>query len=143
MQDSIGMQILDAQAHLNEEFPDLAFPQVFAHLSLQVLSQVFILTELHDDIELRATLERVIKAHDVGIFELVHEEGLTEGFFLLEGAHATEIDLLEHVDFPVGLLYDAVHHSEGPLPKLLFELEFVCAIVYHFWVLRGFDFDLM
>ena len=64
MQDSVCMQVLYAQAHLNEELPNLALAQVFAHLALQVLTQILILTQLHHDVELVASLERIIEAHD-------------------------------------------------------------------------------
>ena len=64
MQDSVCMQVLYSEAHFNEELPNLALAQVFAHLALQVLTQVLVLAQLHHDVELVASLERIIEAHD-------------------------------------------------------------------------------
>ena len=71
------MQILQAEAHLNEELPDLTLSETATHLALQVLAQIAILAVLHHDVELVALLERVIKVDHVGIVEFIHKEGLT------------------------------------------------------------------
>ena len=47
MQDPVGVQVLQAEGHLNEELPYLTLAQVLTHLLLQKLAQVLILAQLH------------------------------------------------------------------------------------------------
>ena len=94
MQDAVRVQVLDAQTHLDKEFPDNALSQVLAHLPFQVLPQIAILAQFHHNIQLVACLERIVEADDVRIVKLVHQQGLTKRLLLLLAAHATEIDLL-------------------------------------------------
>ena len=78
VQNAVGVQILEAQAHLYEEFPYLSFTHVLVHLSLKVLAQILVLTKLHDDIQAAGSLKRIIEAHDIRVFQFIHEHCLSE-----------------------------------------------------------------
>jgi len=67
VQDPVSVQVLNTKTHFDEKLPNLAFPEMLAHLSLQVLSQVLVLANLHDDVELVAGLKRVVKVNNVFI----------------------------------------------------------------------------
>lgn len=67
MEDPVGVQVLESEAHFDEELPDLTFPEVFTHLLLQELAQVFVFAVLHHDVQLVVRLERIEKSDDVGV----------------------------------------------------------------------------
>lgn len=51
MQDLERMQIVQAEAHFDEELPDALFFERLATLTLHVLLQVTTLAKLHDDVD--------------------------------------------------------------------------------------------
>lgn len=97
------MQVLHAEAHLDKELPYLALTQVFAHLSLQVLTQIAILAQFHHNVQFVPGLKRIIKSDDVRIVQLVHKERLSKRFLLLLTSHAGEVYLLHDVHSTVFL----------------------------------------
>lgn len=49
---------------------------MFAHLFLKIAAKIFVLTQLHYDIQLITGLEGVVELDDVFILELIHQERL-------------------------------------------------------------------
>ena len=106
---------------------------MFAHLFLKITSKIFILTQLHYDVELVAGLERIIELNDVFILKLIHQERLLQGFFLLSSPHATEVDLLKHIDLLILLVDDSIDYTKGTLSKLILDLKLSQAISHSFY----------
>ena len=131
MQDAVRMQILHSKTHLDEEFPNLTFAKVFSHLTLQVLTKVTVLAELHHNVELVPSLERVIEFDDELVIQLVHKEGFAKRFLLLLSAHPAEVDLLHHIHSAILLGNDAIDYAEGALPQLVFELKFAQSVCHY------------
>ena len=73
MQDPVRVEILDAEAHFNEEAPNLLLWQVSPHLFLEEDAQVPILTVLHDYIQLPVVLESINEFDDKLVTEFVHQ----------------------------------------------------------------------
>ena len=96
---------------------------MLAHLSLQVLSQVLVLTYLHDDVELVAGLKRVVKVDDVFVVQLVHQKGLAQGLLFLLTTHSTEVNLLHNIDLAILFGDHLVNDTERALAKFLFKFE--------------------
>ena len=112
MKDPVCVQILQAEGHLDKEFPNLAFSQVLAHLALQELAQVLILTQLHHNVQLVTRLERIVETNHVLVVQFIHQVGLADRLHFLLLAHSGKIYLLEHVDGRVLLSDNAINDTK-------------------------------
>ena len=65
VQDFLGVQVLQSQAHLNEELPNLGFGQQTTHLLLDQGVEVAPVTVLHHDVQSFFLNEGVVVLHDV------------------------------------------------------------------------------
>lgn len=112
MKDSIGVQVLQAQAHLYEKFPYRTLTKMSTHLALEVLTQVAIFAQLHYNVELAPRLELLKELYDIDVVKLVHENGLTQRFLFLLAAHTTEIDLLHDIHLTGLSVDDAIYDTK-------------------------------
>ena len=69
MQYLLAMDVIDCQAQLHKPLHNFSFSKEFAFLflPLDVVGQVAVLAELHDDYEHAALLEGVLVGHDVRV----------------------------------------------------------------------------
>ena len=70
MQNLVCVEVLHAQTHLHEELPNARFPKLATHLTLQVKTQVSILTVLHDDVNRCLLSEGIVELHNIGTVDL-------------------------------------------------------------------------
>ena len=101
MQNVVRVQVIQANANLNEETPDAVLSEVFVLLFViaraqlsQMLVQVVMLAKLHDDVD--AVLvrdERVMVANNIRRVHARHHLDLADG--LVVCAQPTRINLLD------------------------------------------------
>ena len=88
---------------------------MLTNLALEVLADIFVLAKLHHDVELVAGLERVVELDDVRVFQLVHQEGLSQRLLLLLSTHTTEVNLLKNVHITRLPIYNSIDYTKGAL----------------------------
>ena len=81
------MQVLNAEAHLEEESPDCLLRQALAHLPLKVQAKVAILAVLHDDVDIVLFGERVMILHDVRTIHPCQDGRLVDRLLPLSRRH--------------------------------------------------------
>jgi len=51
VKNAVLVQVVDAKAHLDKEFPNFLFGQTSPHLALQQQAEVSVFAELHDNVD--------------------------------------------------------------------------------------------
>ena len=92
------MQVLDAEAHLEEEPPNCLLRQALPHLSLHVQTEIAILAVLHDDVDIVLLGEGIMILHDVCAIHPCQDSRLVDRLLPLCRGHLGQVYLLEHVD---------------------------------------------
>ena len=112
MQNLIGVQILKPYAHFYENPPNALLGERSILMRLDELVKIALPAPLHHNEELLADLLRAHAAHNVRMDEFADHARLIQGVIDLEGQHVLQIDLLEHVLFPISPRSGAIHHCK-------------------------------
>ena len=113
------VEVLEAEAHLNEELPYLLLIQRPIHLLFQKLAEVPILAILHDNIYRVFQHKRVVVLDDVLALHLCHYRCLKHRLLLLVRVHFPRIHHLHHIQLAALLVPHRVHDPKGSLAQFL------------------------
>lgn len=112
VEDLEGVQVVEAQRHLDEKLPNLVLAQAPAHLLLEELTDVAVFAELHDDVDGVGVRKGVVVPAHVLAVDL-RQNGCLQGCLsLLLETHRPSLDRFQHVDFLVDLPPHLVDHAE-------------------------------
>ena len=97
MEDLVRVEVLEAETHLKEELPDVLLREHLAHLALEELTEISLLAELHNDVDVTLLSEGVIVLDYVGAVDARQNSRLVHGLLSHLRAHLRGVDLLQHV----------------------------------------------